>query len=569
MTIRRLTDPERFRTKYYGARRYIDPLPADDRWRPTGDKERLPNCTSIAKEVGSQSFFKKVGESRVPLDALRVADYALGAWDRLTEMPTDERRLALAQSATRDLNRAADRGTAVHALIEALLRGEAPMLLEDEAEAYRDVAEAVAAEFAGTFSHQEVVAFSRGSEHDNFGGTFDAWHAEGAVLADWKTRGPDSQHGCYEKEVAQLGLAQLCDYWIDEEAGEAVRRPVPTFERMMVVSIRPDGFEVFDVDPELAVEVAREALCIHTARRMGASKARKATSAPKQSAAAGTTSPQPTDTDGPAVADGTVEGPPSSPPPDSPPEDSPSSTSSGGRAAPSSSSHRPGAAPGLPTPERLEWFRNRYATVRDGVDVALIQTRWAAAGLELGPKHADQMDAATFDAAVAVLDRLEAEAGLPFGEADPASKPEPRHTPATDAQPEPLRIPAGDGPKTEPGDVDALRRHLGALDDRQRGLVQRWMKEGHRAKRPWWTPGADVVAARHFETARAAIGLAGQERAADDEIARAWIALAISEDQCQRHAPGALLGTLSLDEARRLADITARDNFAAALAATA
>ena len=278
MTIRRLTDPERFRTQYYGARRYIDPLPSDGTWGPTGDKERLPNCTSIAKEVGSQAFFKKVGDSRVPLDALRVADYAIDAWDRLTEMPADERRLALAQSAGRDLQRAADRGTAVHALIEALLRGEQPMLMEAEAEQYGDVAEQVAKEFADTFTHQEVVGFHRGEQ--GYGGTYDAWHADGKALADWKTRGPSSQHGCYEKEVAQLGMAAICDYWISERDGEPVRRPVPTFERMMVVSIRPDSFEVFDVDPELAVEVAQEALSIHTARRVGASKARSATSTP-------------------------------------------------------------------------------------------------------------------------------------------------------------------------------------------------------------------------------------------------------------------------------------------------
>lgn len=320
MTIRRLTDPERFRTTYYGARRYIDPLAPDDRWQPTGDKERLVNCTSIAKEVGSQSFFKKVGDSRVPLDALRVADYALDAWDRLAEMPADERRHALATSATRDLQRAADRGTAVHALIEALLRGETPMLLEAEADQYLDVAEQVAKEFDGIFTHQEVVAFSRGNDHTDYAGTFDAWHTDGKTLADWKTRGPDSQHGCYEKEVAQLGMAALTDYWITEANGEPTRMPTPTFESMMVVSIRPDSFEVFDVDPELAVEVARHALAIHDHRRSGASTARSATSTPRHSP--------------------------------SPSPEVPSSQSSGDPSAPSSAPNTAGA-PG-PTPSTTE-----------------------------------------------------------------------------------------------------------------------------------------------------------------------------------------------------------------------
>gem|GEM_PF-5575659 len=561
--IRRASDPERFRTTYYGARRYIDPLPADGTWEPTGDKERLVNCTSIAKEVGSQSFFKKVGDARVPLDALRVADYAIDAWDRLTEMPADERRLALAQSASRDLNRAADRGTAVHALIEALLRGEQPMLLEAEAEQYGDVAEQVAKEFADSFTHQEVVAFARDFDyHEGYGGTFDAWHADGAVLADWKTRGPDSQHGCYEKEVAQLGLAQLCDYWIaPTDDGGVVRRPVPTFERMQVVSIRPDGFEVFDVDPGLAVEVAREALSIYKARRVGASKARSATSTPRHSVAAGHNNHQ---------ADGTVEGQPSADPsPGSSPE-APSFATSGDSPAQSSALH--GGAPGpAPSPEQLDWFAGRYATISEHLDKADIIRAWAAAGLEIGPKNVADMNAEQFAAAVKVLDALEADAGIPFGEPDPAQpKRKPRHAPIEDTpKVEPLPIPGGDGEPVEAGDVTALRDALGRLDDMHRGNVQRWMREGQRAKRPWWTPGADVVPTRHFEVARAAIGMAGQERIDDDEIARAWLALVIGEEQCQRHPPGALLGTLTIDEARKVADLAHLDNFAAALAATA
>ena len=589
MTIRRLTDPERFRTTYYGARRYIDPLPSDGTWGPTGDKERLPNCTSIAKEVGSQAFFKKVGDSRVPLDALRVADYAIDAWDRLSEMPADERRHSLATAATRDLQRAADRGTTVHALIEALLRGEVPILLEQEAEPYQDVAEQVAKEFADVFTHQEVVGFHRGEQ--GYGGTYDAWHTDGAALADWKTRGPSSQHGCYEKEVAQLGMAQLCDYWIDVDTdGELVRQPVPTFDRMMVVSIRPDSFEVFDVDPELAVEVAREALSIHTARRIGASKARKATSTPRHSAAAtpqkvGETvesqspesSPGSSATTLPPVAD--PPAPSSRPSPGDAPGPAPSQH--GGNSETLSPTHEGTGGNGATAdeglsdpavlPERLAWFARRYATISERVDKRHIIRRWSEAGIEYGPKQADQMDADAFAAAVKVLDQLEADAGLPFGEPDPADKPEPRHQPtATQTQPPALRIAAGDGTLVDPESVHALRKHLDGLPESAKGNVQRWLREAQRAKRPWWQMGATDVPTRHFEAARAAISLAGQDNADDPEIVRAWISLVIGEEQCGNHPPGALLGTLSIDEARALADLTRLDNFAAALeAATA
>ena len=63
MTIRSTTDPERFRTTYYGGRRYIDPLPADGTWEPTGPKEKLVNCTSIAKAVDNAQFWKKLADN--------------------------------------------------------------------------------------------------------------------------------------------------------------------------------------------------------------------------------------------------------------------------------------------------------------------------------------------------------------------------------------------------------------------------------------------------------------------------------------------------------------------------
>lgn len=283
--IRSLTDPERFRVLYRGGRRYVDREPADGTWEPTGEKDKLINCTTVAKAISSDAFFKKVGSSRVPLDALRVAKYADENLERLAGMESDERIEAMATAATRDLNRAAERGTAVHSLIEALLKGQPPLILDGEAEQYLDIAEKVATDFADQLTHMEVVAFHRNHPERglDYAGTFDALRATGTtLLLDWKTRGPDAKHGAYEKEVAQLGLGTLCSYYFDvDRDGNLVRTAMPSFDELLVVSIRPDSYEVYPIDPVLAADVAEKAIEVYTAKSTAASRARAATGQPR------------------------------------------------------------------------------------------------------------------------------------------------------------------------------------------------------------------------------------------------------------------------------------------------
>lgn len=289
--IRSLTDPERFRVLYRGGRRYVDREPADGTWEPTGEKDKLINCTTVAKAISSDAFFKKVGSSRVPLDALRVAKYADENLERLAGMESDERIEAMATAATRDLNRAAERGTAVHSLIEALLKGQSPLILDGEAEQYLDIAEKVATDFADQLTHMEVVAFHRNHPERglDYAGTFDGFGK--SVFLDWKTRGPDAKHGAYEKEVAQLGLGTLCSYYFDvDRDGNLVRTAMPSFDELLVVSIRPDSYEVYPIDPVLAADVAEKAIEVYTAKSTAASRARAATGQPRPMA--GETAPR-------------------------------------------------------------------------------------------------------------------------------------------------------------------------------------------------------------------------------------------------------------------------------------
>lgn len=559
--IRKLHDPERFRTTYYGARRYIDPLPADDRWEPTGDKERLPNVTGLAKAVDTGAFWKKVDDAKVSLDALRAADYAVGAWGRLADMPADERRLAIAQSAGRDLQRAADRGTAVHAMIEALQRGEAPMILEGDAEPYREVAEAVAAEFADLIEWAEVVAFARNDHGPHYGGTADGVGPR--VILDYKTRGPDSKHGCYPKEVAQLGLLAMTDYMIVPTAdGGAERVPTPAVDELLVVSIRPDGFEVYPVDVEQAKEVARHALDIDAGRRTAQRLSREATSTPRHTAASPSDASPPSASDpaGPEVPSASP-GAPSGPAP----SDRPADPGNNATEALGGTVERPSDSRG----PLVDAFAARYAEAQAaGLDKAAVAAVWPD-GVP-GPARMDQWTTEDAQAAWDTLERLCDGMGLPFA-ADPTATPhEPRVAVppklAAVPDPEPMRDHGDPGPVMDDDSVSALRKRFSELDEVQRSTVLRWAAQGVEAGRAWQMPPHGVPR-RAWEAARAAVELAG--RTDDDETARGWIALVIGEDDCQTHPPGALIGSLTIEEADALTSLAfLHDTFAAALAAS-
>lgn len=514
MTIRRPTDPERFRVTWANGRRfYVDREPADDRWGPT--EKNLPNCTSIAKCIGSDAFFEKVGDTRVPLDALRVADYAIDNWDRLGEMRADERRHALASSAGRDLARAADRGTAVHAYIEALLRSETPLLLEPDAEPYRDIAERVAADFAPLLTHQEVVGFRRSEfTPDEYGGTFDAIGP--GLLLDWKTRGPDAKHGCYEKEVAQLGLGMLCNYYFDIDAdGTLVRVPWPDdITELLVVSIRPDSYEVYPVDRRTAMDAAERALEVHAAKSGGASLARKAVGTPR-----------PMPSDGWSATD----------------------LAAAGEAV--------GIIATEPTESRTtEWLLARYAAVLDlGVDKATVAAAWPA-GVP-GPKRSAEWDAADIAEVAKVLERIEDAHAAAFPPPDPDQPPTPprRSAPAKVIA---LRERPADGDDVDDAAVAELRERFAAMDETDKTTTKRWVLEGARAGRDW-NMARHRESQRRYAVSAAAVELAPWGDSDGDDAARALIATVIGEDACQRHPVGALLGVLTIEEAETLARIAA------------
>jgi hypothetical protein len=101
----------------------------------------------------------------------------------------------------------------------------------------------------------ECVCLHRDLNGVGYGGTADAFlRVEGEVWAvDWKSR--NSDHGAYLEEAAQGGAYIGAQYMIVAgEDGQPKRVPIPDVAGVLIVSIREDGFRVFPIAKQGAVD---------------------------------------------------------------------------------------------------------------------------------------------------------------------------------------------------------------------------------------------------------------------------------------------------------------------------
>jgi hypothetical protein len=100
-----------------------------------------------------------------------------------------------------------------------------------------------------------------------------------------------------------------------------------------------------------------------------------------------------------------------------------------------------------------------------------------------------------------------------------------------------------------PDDLEAIARAFKGLEPQQRDVISLWIQEGITAERDWrLRPEAGgKPTERRFEIARAAVAWAEY----DADIVRAALALVLG-DLVQSHPIGALLGSLTIDEAKAL-----------------
>lgn len=406
-------NPDDFRTvDQWGRRFYIDPLPACEIAPATTDK--WPSV-SVTKKAWDKPFLKSIerpdgSKTAVGLDALRAADYVLDSYAEWSQMTKDQARLAIATAPARDLAKAGQRGTGAHTAIECLSAGLAlPIDLPDDTRPYLSACERVVTELRPTPVLAETVAINRTL---GVGGTFDMGGTmvgfEGFGIVDWKTRAATSQHGCYEEEVAQLGIYSAAEYVIVDELG-AVRRRLPEVSWLAVVSIRPDGYEVFPVDVERAREAGR-ALVTGWHLKMAGQRAARAGRGKPLPPSVSTAEP-------PYPAEGDIPG--GVPTADVTPATTTAIVCSRGKGCQVVELPvRPAAVDVWESPERQAWIRGRVVALVEAGHSEALSLAWPPGVPTL--KEDPAPPAHHINLLKDACHRIEAAVGAPFGDNDPA-----------------------------------------------------------------------------------------------------------------------------------------------------
>jgi hypothetical protein len=224
-----------------------------------------------------------VGVHQASIDRWRCANFVAEHLATLGNLPPAALHETIATEPKRDLNRAADRGTDVHTIMATLLAGAGviPGLVPNAAE-YLDICHQLAAELGATPLFVETVAISR---RYGIGGTFDICARLGngdVALIDWKSRSVDSNHGAYPEEACQVGFYGTADYWIIDCDGVPTRIAVPHIDYGLVVSIKPDSYELYPIDLEVAAAGLVEMRECWERKSAGMSHARRAIGKPKR-----------------------------------------------------------------------------------------------------------------------------------------------------------------------------------------------------------------------------------------------------------------------------------------------
>jgi len=246
---------DNFRVKQgrFGDRWYTDPLPACD---IADTSEWRGPSVSATKPPFANKY--------VPMKAIASMDG--DTLHRLADQSTDDRYEAFKAHDKRTGRINMGRGTIVHAWAEDLLAGR-PMVdpIGDDPETVEQ-----ANQFRGPLqaffdAHQpepvavEVVCLHRSLNSVGYGGTADVFaRVDGGIWAiDWKSR--TSDHGAYLEEAAQGGAYCGAEYMIvDAGDGTAKRAPIPDVAGVLIVSITRDGFKVFPIDRDGAVDAYQE-----------------------------------------------------------------------------------------------------------------------------------------------------------------------------------------------------------------------------------------------------------------------------------------------------------------------
>lgn len=405
-------DPDLFRISVNNARWYCDPLPACDIAPATED--RWPSVTTI-KKAWSKPFRKRLptGET-VPLDAYRAAEFTLDRLPAITALADDPLAAItlISTSAGRFLNKAANRGTGVHEILETLAAGQTvdELTLDPTVATFLPACEAFVTDWSPTWVAAEVIAVNRTI---GYAGTADAivsLNVDGkpwVCLVDWKTRGGD--HGAYEEEIAQIGGYSLAEYLIAKSPidGTPIRVPSPHLDAGLIVSINSSGYLPYPVDLDEARAAFKAMHVSWVQHREGQAAARRGRRNPLIATSTRGNGDQP---------------------------------AAGSDAGDTSSESEPATGPTLALPAltaRIDWLRTRIRALPPAArDEA---ARMWPDGV---PRKADDLTSHDqVDRIVACLWDIEGAHGVPFPDPDPSDETEatpPREEPPVASGPNPI-----------------------------------------------------------------------------------------------------------------------------------
>lgn len=244
-------DADHYRVKIgrYKDRWYTDPLPGDD-VAPAAAPDAAWPAFSTVKGASSPSW--NMSQS---VAIKRIARAYRDNPSRLAGLDERDTIATLSMWNEGDLSRAGDRGTAIHHYIDNVkLRGLPPMMDLSAAQPWIPAVDAFFAAYGPQIVAAEIVVIHRHLNGMGYGGTIDAVvliQMDGRrYLVDWKSRGGDSDHAAYPVEAAQVSAYANAEYAIVDRGGHPVRMPVDELgiDGGLIVSIRPDGCEVYPID---------------------------------------------------------------------------------------------------------------------------------------------------------------------------------------------------------------------------------------------------------------------------------------------------------------------------------
>lgn len=177
--------------------------------------------------------------------AKEAATFAVDHLEMLGELDRDAAVDLVKGAPWRDRDKAARRGSEVHALAERISRGE-EVEVPDELIGHVDACCAFMADWQPEFHVLERPCFSR--KH-RYGGTFD-WIAAipriGLCLGDWKT----NRSGPFGEVGLQMAAYRHADFYLADDGSEVA---MPSLDECVVVWLTHEGYELLPVQADAAV----------------------------------------------------------------------------------------------------------------------------------------------------------------------------------------------------------------------------------------------------------------------------------------------------------------------------